>query len=76
MMFKKLLVLISKLSQSGTSGAAAAHQSGFTVGGKFSRKSIVNGAFVFCSDTTTKTSAEGLLMIPFFRDLLVFFLTR
>lgn len=63
MTFKSHLVLSS---QSGTSGAAAAHQSGGTVGGKFSRKSIVNRAFVFCSDTTTKTSAKGLFDDPFF----------
>lgn len=75
MTFKSHLVLSS---QSGTSGAAAAHQSGRTVGGKFSRKSIVNGAFVFCGDTTTKTSAEGPFDDPFFflGDLLAFFLTR
>lgn len=71
-LFKMLPVFMSKLSQKGTSEVAAAHQSG----GKFSMKSAVNGAFVLCREATTKTSAEGLLMIPFFVDLLVFFLTR
>lgn len=67
-----LPVFMSKLSQSGTSEVAAVYQSE----GKFSRKSAVNGAFVLCCEAPTKTSAEGLLMIPFFGDLLVFFLTQ
>lgn len=71
---KKLLVLISKLSQNGTSEVAATHQSGCIIRGQFFERSIMNGAFVFCNDKDV--CKRGFLMIPFFSDLLVIFLKR